>query len=379
MRLYFLKIITVCTVFLFLPMVASAQNPEDVNGSFTDFKEESFRARVVEVTNQREATDASGSQTVLQDLTLVLLDGSRKGEQILFKGLTENITTKQPYSEGQILLVTLREGGGVSQVYIDDVWRVNSLYYLAALFLIAALLVGRKKGIRSLLSLVLTFVVIFKFTIPFISLGNNPVLITLASSLFIILTSMIFLYGWNAKSKAAVVSIIISVTVATILSYLFIKSTNLTGFGEEEAVLLADSLKSQEGTFSGLLLVAFVLGALGILDDVVLTQISAVEQLKQTDSHLHAIEVYKRAMKIGTDHIASMINTLFLAYASSAFFLMFLIQSKQPPFNSFLETINNEVVATEVVRVLVGSTGLILAIPITTYIASFYYFKHLKK
>lgn len=189
---------------------------------------------------------------------------------------------------------------------------------------------------------------------------------------------MIFLYGWSAKSKAAVVSIIISVTVATILSYIFIKSTQLTGFGEEEAMLLADSLKSQEGAFSGLLLVAFVLGALGVLDDVVLTQISAVEQLKQTDPHLHAIEVYKRAMKIGTDHIASMINTLFLAYTSSAFFLMFLIQSKQPPFNNFLETINNEVVATEVVRVLVGSTGLVLAIPITTYIASFYYFKHLK-
>lgn len=174
MKLYFFKIIAVYAVSLFLPMVASAQNPEDVNGSFTDFKEENFRARVVEVTDQQEVTDSSGSQTVLQDLTLVLLNGSRKGEQILFKGLTE------------------------------------------------------------------------------------------------------------------------------------------------------------------------------------------------------------RAMKIGTDHIASMINTLFLAYTSSAFFLMFLIQSKQPPFNNFLETINNEVVATEVVRVLVGSTGLVLAIPITTYIASFYYFKHLK-
>lgn len=121
MKLYFFKIIAVYAVSLFLPMVASAQNPEDVNGSFTDFKEENFRARVVEVTDQREVIDASGSQTVLQDLTLVLLNGSRKGEQVLFKGLTENITTKQPYGEGQILLVTLREGGGVSQVYIDDV------------------------------------------------------------------------------------------------------------------------------------------------------------------------------------------------------------------------------------------------------------------
>lgn len=130
MKLYFFKIIAVYAVSLFLPMVASAQNPEDVNGSFTDFKEENFRARVVEVTDQREVIDASGSQTVLQDLTLVLLNGSRKGEQVLFKGLTENITTKQPYGEGQILLVTLREGGGVSQVYIDDVWRVNSLYSL---------------------------------------------------------------------------------------------------------------------------------------------------------------------------------------------------------------------------------------------------------
>jgi len=373
MRFYYLKLLILPLAVILFPLTVLGQMDEGLQT--TNFREENFKARVKEIISEEEVVNDLGQKIILQDLKLIALSGSRQGEEVLFQGLTNQITTKQTYNKGQVLLVTLREGAEVDGVYIDDVWRVNTLYYLTGLFLIIALFVGRGKGLRAMLSFLLTFVIIFKFTIPFISSGNNPFLITLVSSIFVILISMLLLYGWSSKSKAAMISIIISVFVASGLSYLFVWMGNLTGFGEEEAILLADTFKNQE-TFSGLLLAAFVLGALGILDDVVLTQISAVEQLKKTNSHLHPLEVYKRAMKIGTDHIASMINTLFLAYASSAFFLMFLIQSKQPPFNNFLETINNEVVATEVVRVLVGSIGLVLAIPIATYIASFYYFKH---
>jgi len=362
-------------LLMVIPSFCFAQwNPDAVQQP----NEENFRASVIEVIEEKEVTGYSGETLTLQNLKLVALSGSIKGEEFVFDGIQRQVATSQLYRRGDVVLVSMRTTNNVPEFYLTDIWRINSLLYLAILFLLVVVIVGRRRGLRALFSLALTFLVIFAFTIPLISKGGNPIIVTLGSAIFIILISMLLLYGWNIKSQAAIISIAISIFLALILSYLFVKIGRLTGFSEEEAMLLTDTFKDQKA-FSGLLLAAFSLGALGILDDVVLTQMSAVEQLKRTNPHLHPVRIYKRAMRIGIDHIASMINTLFLAYAGSAFFLLFLIQNKQPPFNNFFETINNELVATEIIRSLVGSVGLILAIPIATYIASFYYFKYSHK
>jgi len=370
------KLFWVILLTLLFPFYSFAQTEDNV--SYSNYSEENFRAKIVEVLDEQTTTGQSGEQITLQNLKLLAIDGSMEGEELIFDGIGKMTTTSQIYHKGDKVLVLAQTQDGQIEIQPIDVWRVNPLIYLALFFLVVVAVIGRWRGLRALLSLVITFIIIFFITIPLIARGMNPILITSVSAMIIIITSMPAIYGWNMKSQAAIISITISIIIAVLLSYLFVKACRLTGFSEEEAVFLTDTFKNHQ-VFPGLLLAAFSLGALGILDDVVLTQISSVEQIKRTNPHLHPVEVYRRSMRIGVDHITSMINTLFLAYAGSAFFLLFLIKSKEPPFNNFFETINNEVVATEIVRTLVGSVGLILAIPIATYIASFYFFKYSSK
>jgi uncharacterized membrane protein len=188
---------------------------------------------------------------------------------------------------------------------------------------------------------------------------------------------MIIVYGWTSKSKIAISGMLIGVFITAIISKLFSDFASLTGATVEEVMFLKDYLG--EGIdFRGLLLASFILGSLGILDDIAITQVSTTEELSLTNRGLKRSDLYKKAMRIGIDHIASMINTLFLAYAGASFILLLLFGLKEAPFGSVGDVLNHEVVATEVVRTLVGSIGLILTVPITTYLAAHYYGKKSK-
>ena len=124
--------------------------------------------------------------------------------------------------------------------------------------------------------------------------------------------------------------------------------------------------------FKGLLLAGIIISTLGVLDDVIISQIVSVEQIKKINSNLSKKDVYKKAMKIGVSHMSSMINTLFLVYAGASLPLLLLFTINEPPFLTFNQIINNEIIAIEIVRTLAGSIGLVLSIPITTFLASWF-------
>jgi uncharacterized membrane protein len=232
------------------------------------------------------------------------------------------------------------------------------------LFVVVTIGISRWKGLRSLLGMAVSFFVITQFILPLILAGYNPVLVTILGSFALLSVTQYLIYGWSMKTHAAVVGILISLVLTGILASLFVGAARLTGFGSEEVGYLQSTGLPIDP--SGLLLAGILIGALGVLDDITISQASSVFELAAANPAFGVRELYRRAMNIGQDHIASTVNTLVLAYVGASLPLLLLFAVFPQPFG---QTINREFVTEEVVRTLVGSLGLIAAVPLTTVLA----------
>ncbi len=247
----------------------------------------------------------------------------------------------------------------------------HGLIRLGLLFIIAVLAIGKIWGIMSLLGLSISFLVIFYQIIPMIINGYNPVLSTLIGTAIIIPATFYVTHGINKKTHVGVIATLISLAFTGILALIFIKQTYLTGFASEEAGFLQIE---RHGTIDikGLLLAGIIIGTLGILDDVTIGQASVVEQIKRANPAIGFLKLFQKGMKVGQDHISSMVNTLVLVYAGSSLPLLLLFFGSNKGFIDILEF---ELIAEEIVKMLVGSIGLIFAAPLATALAAYVFSK----
>jgi uncharacterized membrane protein len=239
------------------------------------------------------------------------------------------------------------------------------MLWLAGLFVVSTILLSGWKGVRSLVAMAFSFAVIMGFILPRILAGDNPVLVTTIGAFVILMTTLYVVYGWALKTHAAVLGILLALTITGTMAYYAIGFSRLTGFSSEESMFLTQQL-SIVIDLRGLVLSSIIIGTLGVLDDLVITQTSAVFELHHANPELRFGSLYQRAMRVGQDHVAATVNTLVLAYTGAALPLLLLVTLAGEQFNTF---INREFVAEEVVRTLVGSLGLIAAVPITTGLA----------
>jgi len=377
MRKYLFGILAVCSfVFygLFFSHTAFAQDeyqPTELA------QEETLEAIVTGVLEEREITSELGGENQLyQKLELLVTKGSLKDKKIITSLKDKKIITEsggmptvnlQRYKVGDRLVMSLSsdlEGNDV--FYISDYVRRNSLLRLFLIFVVLAIVVGKWWGLASIIGMGFSFLIIFKFVLPRLLAGADPIVTAVVGSLFIIPITFYLSHGLNKKTSVAIVGTIISLIITGILAGIFVDAAKLTGFASEEAGFLQ---VARQGTIDikGLLLAGIIIGTLGILDDVTVSQSSIVNQLKEADKTLSFGELYRRAMKVGQDHISSMVNTLVLVYTGAALPLLLLFIDNPRPFS---EVVNYEIIADEIVRTLVGSIGLILAVPITTLIAA---------
>ncbi len=329
-----------------------------------------FQAKVIEVTKEQETELEDGTVAEQQNLKLEALSGEFKGEEIDFIGIGNfDVIKKNIYKKGdKVMMVANYNDQGEVQYYVTDYVRAQSLFWIFVVFVLVLLLVGRLKGLRAVFSLALSFLVIIKYIIPQILSGADPIIVTIIGSLVILLIVVYLTEGINKKSHIASLSIFISLLLTIVLSWFFVNMAKLSGLSSEEISFLI-SLDIVEINFKGLLLAGIIIGTLGVLDDVIISQIAIVEQLFDIDKIQSRREVYKKAYEVGVSHISSMANTLFLAYAGASFPLLILFVSGESAFAGFGDVVNNEAIATEVVRTLAGSIGLILAVPISTFLA----------
>ncbi len=340
-------------------------------GAQAQEKDKVFRARVAKILEEKEITLPDGSISKQQKLKLIGEEGEFKGKTIIFNGIGDfEVIKSKIYKQGDKVLVAenFNENGEASYYVIDYV-RTKNLFWLTIIFLLCLFLISGFKGFRSVISLIISFLVITEYIIPKIMSGANPLFITLIGSFVILLIIIYITEGLNRKSHIAVASILLSLIITIILSWIFVKAAKLSGMSTEETAYLINLGAGVKINFQGLLLAGIIIGALGVLDDVVISQVAAVEQIIKSNPAQNAREVFRRAYKIGVSHISSMTNTLFLAYAGVSLPLLILFLSGQSAFSSWSQIINNEAIATEIVRTLAGSTGLILSIPISTILA----------
>jgi len=337
-----------------------------------DKTEQVFKARVTEILDEQVFKDEEQISSLQQKLKLFPLEGEYQGKEVVFDGIGAfDVVSSNIYKKGdKVLVVASVDAEGKVNFYITDYVRSSGLFYLFILFVLVILAVGRLKGLRSVISLGFSFWVIIGFIIPRILSGANPISITILGSLLIILAVVYVTEGINKKAHIAVVSIFLSLFLTIILSWIFVGLTKLSGLGSEEIAYLF-VLGGAIINFKGLLLAGIIIGTLGVLDDVVISQIALVDEIYKVDPKQNRKEVYKKAFKVGVTHISSMTNTLFLAYAGASLPLLVLFVSGESAFASFGQIINNEAIATEIVRTLTGSIGLILSVPIATGLAVF--------
>lgn len=269
-------------------------------------------------------------------------------------------------AEGDRILVSADPGVGGEIFYsFYDYQRSTPLALLGLLFATAVLLLGRWKGLGALGGLAASLVVLAVFVLPSLLDGNNPVAVALVGASVIAFIALFLAHGVTVATAVALLASFASLALTGVLGWAFVRLAKFTGYTEESSFFL-DALGLSIDP-RGILLAGIVIGSLGVLDDVTVTQVSAVWQLRNARPDASAAELYRSAVAIGRDHISSTVNTLVLAYAGASLPLLLLFTEAQQGVTSI---VGREVVAVEVVRALVGSIGLVASVPISTWLAA---------
>jgi uncharacterized membrane protein len=352
-----LKILAL-SFFIFFSLYSSAYSAELIQD-----KQEILKAKVVEIIqNTNREIRGTGIVSKYQEVKIEILEGEQKGATILI----ENDYIQLKDSQKFYLLKTTRFDDGKITYAVSDIYRLPWIIFFVILFIVLVLIFGGIQGMRGLLSLAGGLLLIFYLLLPQIIAGTSPILIgCIVASLISIIGSYIT-HGFNRTTTSAVIGMVTTVIMTGLLAYFAVHITSLSGMDSEEAMYLtinsAGSINLQ-----GLLLSGIIIGLLGVLYDSAIGQSISVEELWRADPTLSKKYVFKRALRIGREHIGALVNTLSLAYVGAA--LPLLVLFSFPSYGSANLLINRELFATEIIRAMIGSIGLVLAVPITTFIS----------
>ncbi len=323
-------------------------------------------AKIVAVRNTRCTTPGAA---LCVRVSIRLESGPKKGQTTSFGFAGRDI----PFTVGDRIRVyeqKLPEGAQIGGTPLDpyqfsDFERRRPLIALAGIFVGLVLVTARFKGLRALLGLVVSLLLIVFFVVPAILDGESATSVALVGSLAVMFATIVLAHGIGPKSIAACLGTSAALALTLVLAEVFVEAAHLSGLASEEAVYLNASVSTV--SVRGLLLAGMVIAALGVLDDLTVTQASTVLALRRANPSFGFAELYRRAVDVGHDHIAATVNTLVLAYAGAALPVLLVFSLAGTPLG---EAVSFEIVAGEIVATLVGSIGLITAVPLTTALAA---------
>jgi len=271
--------------------------------------------------------------------------------------------------EKVILQKLIRPDGSVDY-FFQEKYRLPAILILCILFFIVGAIIGRKRGVMSILGLIVSIAIIFFVFFPLILKGWNPLLVIAIGSVFVAGATILISHGLYKRTYIALISTYITLLCAILLAMFSVSFARIFGLGSDESAFLLFDAPIQID-LKGLFLGGIIIGALGVLDDITTTQVAAVEEISKANPSYKFKQLYSAGFSVGYEHIASMINTLALAYigASLPLFLLFFLSEDMPVW----VIVNSAFLSEEIIRTLVGSTALLLAAPISTWIAARYY------
>ncbi len=330
------------------------------------------RAKVLHVEDMEDPDEEYIFEAKL--VTLELLTGVMEGDIVeITHFISGNTAYDLPVKPGDRVLVVMEYNAeGVLEINISEYVRDTYVYFIIGLFIALLLLVGRKTGLKSVLTLSLTILIVMKFLLPGILKGYSPIGLTVISALLITFITILIIGGIRLKSFAAIIGVFGGVMVAGLIAFLIGSKVRLTGLSSEEAMMLLYIPQGIEFDFKELLFSGIILGALGAVMDVGMSISSAMEEIKRVNPAISAKELVVSGMNVGRDIMGTMSNTLILAYVGSAIPLMLLFMAYE---SSVIKILNLDIIATEIVRAIAGTIGIILAIPITAVTGGLLYNK----
>lgn len=337
-------------------------------------KETIARAKVLSVTEGEELNPSIEGwvQGKEQLVTVRILSGSLKGQEVKLSHLIPDqpglAVIVKPGDE--VIISMFTEGNQIREAFIFDYARDKKLYYLAGFFVLIMIIIGGLKGLKSVIALALTGAGIFFVLLPLIFKGYNPITATVLVAAILTAITMTLVHGANKKTLAGIIGTTCGVITAGLLAMLVGKAARLTGFSSEEMQMLLYIPQQINFDIQGLLFAGMLIGALGAVMDVAISVASAIAEIVRVNPKLKPKEIFQAGMNVGRDIMGTMANTLILAYTGGALPLLLIFMAYEMPY---LKIINLDLIATEIVRALTGSVGLVLAIPISAAVAVFLY------
>ena len=328
---------------------------------------ETLVARVVEVLERGSANPSGEVEQPYQRLRLRVESGSLAGQDIeAEQGDMLFSTEERLLNPGDRVYVDRMQGVDGDQFFISDPVRTQPLLLVAGLFVGLILLTARGKGLRALAGTIFSLIVIFAYVVPQILAGRDPLLVSIAGAIVLLGVTNYLVYGWNRKAHAALMGMALSLMLTGVLAWAFVEATRLSGLSTEEGSYLVMEMGPRV-QFHRLLLGGIIIGSLGVLDDICVSQAAAVFELAQANPKLGWKGLFRHSLNIGQDHVAASVNTLLLAYAGASLPLLLVFTLYQEPL---WRRLSREPVTEEIIRTLVGTVGLVLAMPLTGLIAS---------
>lgn len=341
-----------------LPSVLSAQ------ALHQDLRE-TVTAEVLEVVSEKNRLiDGTDTTTMTQEVRVVLGDGEKKGEVVTITNEVVRLAVGDNILVNRIVTID-----GSEYVTYQDFERRPALLMVLVLFIGLFLFFSGWQGVRALFALGGSVLAILFLLVPALLAGYDPMLVTVGIAALVLAVVLFGTHGINPQSIIAFGGTLSAVIVTGIIAYVSVIVMRFTGFSSDASVYLNFATDGKLD-LSGLLLGSIIIGILGVLDDVAVTQASVVRQLKAANPLFGFHDLYTRSLIVGRDHLGSLVNTLALAYAGVALPIILLYAKTS---SSFLLALNQEVIAVEMVRIMVGSIGLILAVPATSAVAAWYF------
>ncbi len=327
--------------------------------------QETVRAQVMEIVEQYDRDIlGTGATTTVQELRAKLLSGSKAGEVVRFENDLMVLEVGDKIFVNRLIAID-----GEEYYTFKDIERRPQLLILAIMLSILVVVFARWQGLRALLSLALSALAIIFLLVPALLAGYDPALASFAIAAVILALTLFLTHGFGIYVRIAYFGTMAAVGVTCFVAWISVSWLHLTGFSADASVYLNFATGGQLD-LAGLLLGGIIIGLLGVLDDVSITQASVVQELRRANPTFGVRSLYERGVRVGRDHVGSLVNTLALAYVGTALPLVLLYAHSQAPF---MDILNQEVVAAELVRIIVGSIGLVLAVPFTTLVAAYYF------
>jgi uncharacterized membrane protein len=294
-----------------------------------------------------------------------LTSGPDEGDDVTFQVRSTQFEVPPLHDGDQVVLLDVSSSPPEFRYSFIDFQRTAPLLWLVAAFVVVVVAFGRWQGVRALAGLVASGFILVAFVVPALLRDGPTLWVALTGTVLIAFVALYLAHGITVGTTVALAGTLVSLAVTTAGAFLAAAATNLTGLADGNAQTLRVTAEALD--LRGLLVAGIVVGALGVLDDVTVSQVSTVGALRRANPDMPVGELYREATRVGRDHVASTVNTLVLAYAGASLpLLLFFAQGSQP----FHRLVTGELISVEIVRMLVGSIGLVLSVPITTWLAA---------